>query len=75
MMITKVDHVTIAVKSIEDAVRFYTDVLGMEVRRIEVSEEHKTRTALIPVGEVRSLGRELSRIEPNLPARVFTFGG
>ena len=50
-MITKVDHISIAVNSIEEAVKFYTDVLGLEVTSIEVSEEHKARSALIPVGE------------------------
>ena len=50
-MITKIDHISIAVNSIEEAVKFYTDVLGLEVKSIEISEEHKARSALIPVGE------------------------
>lgn len=52
-MITKINHIGIAVNSIEEAVRLYTDVLGLEVKNIEVVEEQKVRTAIIPVGEIK----------------------
>ena len=50
-MIKKVNHIGIAVNSIEDTIKLYTDVLGLEVRSIEILEEQKVRTAIIPVGE------------------------
>ncbi len=50
-MITKINHVGIVVKSIDDAVKLYTDVLGLKVKDIEVLEGMKIKTALIPVGE------------------------
>jgi len=50
-MIKKVNHIGIAVNSIEDAVKLYTDVLGLKVREIEIVQEQKVRTAIIPVGE------------------------
>ena len=50
-MITRINHIGIAVKSIDEAVKLYTDVLGLNVKDIEVVEEQKVRTALIPVGE------------------------
>ncbi len=50
-MITKINHVGIAVNSIDEAVKLYTDVLGLEVKGIEVVAEQKVRTAIIPVGE------------------------
>lgn len=52
-MITKINHIGIAVNSIEEAVKLYTDVLGLKVEGIEVVEEQKVRTAIIPVGETK----------------------
>ena len=50
-MIKKINHVGIAVKSIEEAVKLYTDALGLKVQDIEVVEDQKVKTAIIPVGE------------------------
>jgi len=50
-MVVKIDHIGIAVNSIEEAVKLYTDILGLEVSGMETVEEQKVRTAIIPVGE------------------------
>ena len=50
-MIKKINHVGIAVNSIEDAVKLYTEGLGLKVKDIEIVEAQKVRTAFIPVGE------------------------
>jgi len=47
----KIDHIGIAVNSIEEALKLYTDVLGLEVSGMETVEEQKVKTAIIPVGE------------------------
>jgi methylmalonyl-CoA epimerase len=52
-MIKKVDHIGIAVRSIDEAVKLYTEVLGLTVRGIEVIVDQKARTAIIPVGETK----------------------
>lgn len=52
-MIKKINHIGIAVNSIEDALKLYTDVLGLEVEGIEIVEEQKAKTAIIPVGETK----------------------
>lgn len=52
-MYLKVDHIGVAVRSLEDAIRMYSEGLGMEVMSIQVVPEQKTRVALIPVGESR----------------------
>ncbi len=52
-MIAKIDHIGIAVNDIEEAVKLYTEVLGLEVEGIETVEEQKARIAMIPVGESR----------------------
>ena len=50
-MITKINHIGIAVNSIDEAVKLYTDLLGLTVENIEVMEDQKAKTAIIPVGE------------------------
>ncbi|HEY87212.1 MAG TPA: methylmalonyl-CoA epimerase [Dehalococcoidia bacterium] len=52
-MIKKINHIGIAVNSIEDAVKLYTDVLGLEVKGIEIIAEQKAKTAIIAVGETK----------------------
>jgi len=47
----KINHIGIAVNSIEEAVKLYTDVLGLKVQDIEVVADQKVKTAIIPVGE------------------------
>jgi len=50
-MIKKINHIGIAVNSIEEAVKLYTDVLGLKVQDVEVVADQKVKTAIIPVGE------------------------
>jgi len=52
-MINKIDHIGIAVNSIEDAVKLYTDALGLKVSAITIVEEQNVRVAMIPLGESR----------------------
>ena len=52
-MITKVNHIGIAVNSIDDTLKIYTDVLGLKVKDIEIVEDQKARTAIIPIGETK----------------------
>lgn len=49
-MIKKIDHVGIAVKSVEEAARLYTS-LGLKVDVIETLEDRQLKTAIINVGE------------------------
>lgn len=49
-MITKIDHIGIAVKSIEEAADFYENILGIKITGIEVAEEQKVKTVFIQVG-------------------------
>lgn len=50
-MIKKINHIGIAVNSIEDAAKLYTEGLGLKVKDIEIVEAQKVRTAFISVGE------------------------
>ena len=49
----KISHIGIAVSSIEEAVPFYRDVLGMEFEGTEVVAEQKVKVAFFVVGESR----------------------
>lgn len=50
-MIKKIDHLGIAVKSIDEALKVYEDILGLECSGQEIVEEQKVKVAFIPIGE------------------------
>lgn len=52
-MIVRIDHIGIAVNSVKDALKLYTDAFGLKAGDIETVEEQKVRVAMIPVGESR----------------------
>jgi methylmalonyl-CoA/ethylmalonyl-CoA epimerase len=51
MKVLKVDHIGIAVKSIDAAKKLYHDILGLDYAGSETVEEQKVTTAFFPVGE------------------------
>lgn len=51
MKILKIDHLGIAVSSIEDKKNFWTDALGLTMEGTETIDEQKVTTAFLPVGE------------------------
>lgn len=50
-MIKKIDHIGVAVKSLDEALPFYTDVLNLPLLAIEEVESEKLRVAFLKVGE------------------------
>ena len=50
-MLTKINHIGIAVASLNDAIPFYRDNLGMAFAGIEEVAEQKVRVAMLQVGE------------------------
>lgn len=50
-VVTKVDHVGIAVSNLDEAVKLYKEVLGIELHGSEVVEEQKVKVAFLPVGD------------------------
>ena len=48
-----IDHLGIAVKSIEQALEFYCGALGMEVEHRETVTAEKVNVAMLPAGESR----------------------
>lgn len=51
MKILKIDHLGIAVNSIEDGRKFWSDTLGLSFEGAETVAEQKVTTAFFPVGE------------------------
>lgn len=52
-MIKKVDHIGIAVKSLEAALPFYTEVLRLPLIKIEEVDSQKVKVAFIQAGETK----------------------
>jgi methylmalonyl-CoA/ethylmalonyl-CoA epimerase len=51
MTVQKIDHIGIAVESIEQWIGFYRDVLGLEYGGSEEVPEQKVRVAFLTIGE------------------------
>ena len=51
MEILKIDHLGIAVNSIDDGKNFWSDVLGLKFEGAETVETQKVTTAFFPVGD------------------------
>ena len=49
-MITRIDHIGIAIQNINDALRFFQDALGIELDRVALAEGGRTRVAFMPAG-------------------------
>jgi methylmalonyl-CoA/ethylmalonyl-CoA epimerase len=61
-MINGIDHVGIAVKSIDEARKFWVDTLGLKLARIEDVPEQKVRVAILQAGQTT-----IELLEPTSP--------
>ena len=50
---SKINHLGIAVSSLEDALQFWRDGLGLKLHEIEVVEDQGVRVAMLPLGASR----------------------
>ncbi|NLJ29237.1 MAG: methylmalonyl-CoA epimerase [Deltaproteobacteria bacterium] len=62
MKVLRVDHIGIAVKSIEDSKKLYSDILGLLHAGSETVAEQKVTTAFFPVGDT-----EIELLESTAP--------
>ena len=62
MKISRIDHLGIGVKSIEEALPFFENVLGLKCYAVEEVADQKVKTAFLKVGEVK-----LELLEPTSP--------
>lgn len=49
----KINHLGIATKGIDEALKFWQDALGLENVHTEIVEDQKVRVAMLPIGETR----------------------
>jgi methylmalonyl-CoA epimerase len=49
----KIDHLGIAVRSLDQALRFYRDQLGLEIALRETVAQEKVNVAMLPLGDPR----------------------
>jgi methylmalonyl-CoA epimerase len=61
-MIDKIHHVGIAVRSLDEALKFYRDTLGLHVHAEDTVEDQGVRAALLTIGE-----SEIELLEPLSP--------
>jgi methylmalonyl-CoA/ethylmalonyl-CoA epimerase len=68
-MITQIDHIGVAVRSLDDAVAFYERTFGLRCLHREEVPSQKVRTALIDIGGIRL--ELLEPMDPNSPVARF----
>ncbi len=50
-MIKKINHIAIAVNNVEEAAKFYKDVMGLTLSGVEVVAAQKTKVGFLKIGE------------------------
>jgi methylmalonyl-CoA epimerase len=58
-MIKRIDHIGIAVKNIDEALKLYADALGLQLTQTDEEEGQKSIVAFLPAGE-----SEVELVEP-----------
>ena len=53
MKVTHIEHLGIAVKSIEEALPFYENILGLKCYAVEEVADQKVKTAFLKVGQTK----------------------
>ena len=53
MELTKIEHIGIAVKNLDESIKFYEDILGLKCYRIEEVKDQKVKTAFFQVGQTK----------------------
>ena len=51
LMVKNLDHIGVAVKNLDESLKFYTDILGLEVISKEIVKEQKVKVAFVPIGD------------------------
>jgi methylmalonyl-CoA/ethylmalonyl-CoA epimerase len=69
MNLTHIEHIGIAVKNLDEAIKFYEDVLGLKCYSIEAVDDQKVKTAFFKVGQTKI--ELLESTEPEGPIGKF----
>ncbi len=68
-MIKQIDHIGIAVKSLDEGIRYYENVLGLHCEKVEEVPSQKVKTAFFHCGEVHL--ELLEATDPESPVAKF----
>jgi methylmalonyl-CoA/ethylmalonyl-CoA epimerase len=66
-MIKRLNHVSVAVPSIPDALKFYRDILGLEVVETATLDDRELKVAFVRIGDT-----EIELLEPTSPDNTVT---
>ncbi len=75
MIPEQIEHLGIAVPSIDAALPYYENVLGMKCYKTEVVEDQKVKTAFLKVGEVKIELLEPTSLESTIAKFIEKNGG
>ena len=53
MELTSIEHIGIAVRNLEESIKFYEDILGLKCYAIEEVEDQKVKTAFFNAGQTK----------------------
>jgi len=53
MNLTHIEHIGIAVKNLNEAIKFYEEVFGLKCYAVEEVEDQKVKTAFFQIGETK----------------------
>ena len=73
-MMNKIDHIGIAVKSLEEALKVFQDALGMRLVSTEVVETQKVKVGFLPLGELNLELLEPTQSDSNIAKFIETRG-
>jgi methylmalonyl-CoA epimerase len=66
--VSKIDHVSMVVEDVDEALKFYVDLLGLSIVKVEESSLHKVKAAFLKAGDVM-----VELIEPLEPGPLTDF--
>lgn len=69
MNLTHIEHIGIAVKDMQEAIKYYEEVLGLKCYSVEEVPSQKTRTAFFMIGQTKI--ELLESMEPDGPIGKF----
>lgn len=69
MDLTHIEHIGIAVKNLEESIKYYEDILGLKCYSIEEVKDQKVKTAFFKIGQTKI--ELLESTEPDGPIGKF----